>query len=433
MRPDGFDWLVPGLRLDLVTATIRALPKPVRRLLVPAPDVARAIDGALAMNGESFHEAFARAARLVRDVEIPADAWDGVDDRLPTHLRMTFRVEDGGAVVGEGPDLTYLQRELAPRAQVAVANAVAVASPTSAPQKTPAPGASGPSGTGAAADAGFVVRTQAEALTAWPRDLEDVIEGSGGVRGYPAVVDLAGTPTLTVLALPDAEAHARGVRRLLLTELALPVKRVTTRWTGAEALALGASPYASTDALVADLQLAAVTALTPEAATIRTADAYAAARARVRDGLEAEVHRLAQLAITALATARELDAEIRAATSLALLATVSEVRNQSTSLVGAGFIATIPPSQLRHVPRYLNALRRRLVAAAENPSRDASLAWQVREVEDEWAASGSPDDVRWMIEELRVSLFAQQLGTEGTVSAQRIRKALAAAATTPSR
>ena len=139
-----------------------------------------------------------------------------------------------------------------------------------------------------------------EALTEWPRDLEEVIEGSGGVRGYPAIVDRDGTPTLTVLAVPDASAHARGVRRLLLSEFALPVKRVTTRWTGAEALALGASPYKSTDALVADLQLAAVTALTPEAATIRTGDAYAAARARVRDGLEAEVHRIAQLAVAAL-------------------------------------------------------------------------------------------------------------------------------------
>ena len=94
--------------------------------------------------------------------------------------------------------------------------------------------------------------------------------------------------------------------------------------------------------------------------------------------------------------------------------------------------AATPPGKLHHVPRYLNALRRRLAAATENPSRDATLAWQVREVEDEWLSSGSPDEVRWMIEEFRVSLFAQQLGTEGTISAQRIRKALAAA-TTPSR
>ena len=351
LRPDGFDWLVPGLRLELVTATIRALPKHVRRLLVPAPDVARAIDAALTLNGEDFHAAFSRAAQLLRDVEIPADAWDGVEDRLPAHLRVTFRVESDGAVVGEGPDLAYLQRELAPSAQRAVAAAVgAGVSNAAAPQPpsarpTPAP-TSAPAG---------------EPLTAWPRDLEDVIEGSGGVRGYPAVVDMAGTPTLTVLALPDADAHARGVRRLLLTELALPAKRITTRWTGAEALALGASPYPSTDALVADLQLAAVTALTPEAATIRTSDAYAAARSRVREELETEVHRIAGLAIAALAAARDLDGEIRAATSLALLSTVSEARNQSNSLVGDGFIAAIstqPPAPRAAIPQRASASAR---------------------------------------------------------------------------
>jgi len=428
LRPDGFDWLVPGLRLELVTATIRALPKPVRRLLVPAPDVARAIDAALTSEGESFHEAFTAAARAVRGVEIDDEAWDGVEDRLPSHLRMTFRVEDGAAVVdggaaavvGEGPDLAYLQRHLAPAAQHAVAAAVGASPANASPaHASPADASTRPLAPPTRAPAG-------EPLTEWARDLEDVIEGSGGVRGYPAIVDLEGTPTLTVLALPDPAAHARGVRRLLLNELALPVKRVTTRWTGAEALALGASPYPSTDALVADLQLAAVTALVSEAADIRTSGAYAAARTRVREGLEEEVHRLAQLAVAALSAARELDGEIRAATSLALLSTVAEVRAQANALVSSGFIAATPPSHLRHLPRYLAALRKRLEAASGNPSRDAALAWQVREVEDEWVAAGSPEEVRWMIEELRVSLFAQTLGTLGTVSAQRIRKALGA-------
>jgi ATP-dependent helicase HrpA len=434
LRLDGFDWLVPGLRLELVTATIRALPKPVRRLLVPAPDVARAIDAALTPNGESFHEAFTAAAHAVRGVEINAEAWDGVEDRLPSHLRMTFRVEDkgveggegagveAGAVVGEGPDLAYLQRHLAPAAQHAVAAAVGASPGNASPAHTsPAHASSRPH-----TQAPPTHAPAGEPLTEWTRDLEDVVEGSGGVRGYPAIVDLEGTPTLTVLALPNPEAHARGVRRLLLTELALPVKRVTTRWTGAEALALGASPYPSTDAVVADLQLAAVTALTPEAAGIRDSGAYASARTRVREGLEEEVHRLALLAVTALSALRDLDAEIRAATSLALLSTVAEVRSQANSLVGDGFIAATPPPQLRHLPRYLAALSKRLEAASGNPSRDAALAWQVREVEDEWVAAGSPQAVRWMIEELRVSLFAQTLGTDGTVSAQRIRKALGA-------
>jgi ATP-dependent helicase HrpA len=412
LSPEGFDWLVPGLRLELITATIRALPKPVRVQLVPAPDAARAIDSWLpdAGDGRSFHAAFAAAALALRGVTIDADAWDGVDARLPAHLRMTFRVEESGQVVGEGPDLEYLQRSLAPKAQVAVANAVARPATPGAP--APSLGAATtPAPTGAA-------------ITEWPGILDDVVEGSGGVRGYPAIVDRDGVATLTVLATPDPSAHAAGVRRLLLAEVGLPARRVTTRWTGAEALALGASPYASTDALVADLQWAAVTALTPEAADIRTEAAYAAARERVRESLEDEVHRLARLAVAVLVEARALDAEVRATTSMALLATIQEIRTQASDLAGAGFISRTPPDRLPHLPRYLAALRRRLEAASGNVGRDQTLAWQVREVEDEWHASGSPESVRWLIEELRVSLFAQTLGTDGSVSPQRIRKAL---------
>jgi len=425
LSSEGFDWLVPGLRLELVTATIRALPKPVRVQLVPAPDAARAIDAALRPGPAGFHEAFAAAALEVRGVTIPVDAWDGVDDRLPAHLRMTFRVEHEGRVEGEGPDLEYLQRSLSPRAQVAVTKAVAVPRPASEPQIRPGPRAPGVDGV---PGAGNAVRTQGEPLTEWPRDLEEVIEGSGGVRGYPAIVDVEGVPTLTVLATPDAAAHAAGVRRLLLTQLALPVKRVTTRWTGAQALSLAASPYKSTESLVADLQLAAVIAVVPEAGEIRTRDGFSKASDRVRAGLEAQVHRIAELAVTILTASRELDAEVRAATSMALLATIQEIRTQASGLVYDGFLSMTPAERLPHLPRYLAGLRRRLEAASGNVARDQALAWQVREVEDEWVASGSPQNVRWMLEELRVSLFAQTLGTDGSVSPQRIRKALAAQA-----
>ncbi|WP_296665664.1 ATP-dependent RNA helicase HrpA, partial [Demequina sp.] len=139
--PDGFDWLVPGMLPELVTATIRALPKPVRRLLVPAPDAARDIvawldahipawaDVARAGDmAESFRGAFTRAVRDLRDVEVPDDAWDGLDERLPSHLRMTFRVveTDGRrqSVRGESHDLVLLQRTLAAQAETAVRSAV---------------------------------------------------------------------------------------------------------------------------------------------------------------------------------------------------------------------------------------------------------------------------------------------------------------------
>ncbi|WP_159810384.1 ATP-dependent RNA helicase HrpA, partial [Cellulomonas citrea] len=139
MVPDGFDWLVPGMRAELLTATIRALPKAVRVQLVPAPDVARAVDAWMEQNlatwadtvraadaAPGFHEAFAQAVRALRDVQVPPDAFD--DDRLPAHLRMTFLVEDSaGRVLDQGKDLAVLQRRLAGKAQQAVSSAVRTA------------------------------------------------------------------------------------------------------------------------------------------------------------------------------------------------------------------------------------------------------------------------------------------------------------------
>ncbi len=160
-----------------------------------------------------------------------------------------------------------------------------------------------------------------EPLTAWPRDLEEVIEGSGGVRGYPAIVDREGVPTLTVLAVPDARAHARGVRRLLLGELALPVKRVTTRWTGAEALALGASPYREHRRAGRGPPAGRRDRTHPgsrrDPHRRRLLAPRAAARARAVS--RPRCIGIGQLAIVGPLAARDLDGEIRAATSLALL------------------------------------------------------------------------------------------------------------------
>jgi ATP-dependent helicase HrpA len=297
-------------------------------------------------------------------------------------------------------------------------------------------------------------------LTAWPADLPDdtlplTVEttGAGGlrVRGYPALVEEpSGTVGLRVLA--DAgvqvEAHRRGLRALLLRETSLATARVTTRWTGTQALTLAASPYRSTDALVADVQRAAVDHLLAEhlagrpATEVRTGTAYAALRTHVRDRLEDTVHRVVADVVAALTAARELDADVRGSSSLALLATLQDVREQAARLVFDGFVSATGVTRLVHLPRYLRAARRRLEKAAENPQRDADLAWQVHDLADAWdqavrrAATSSPDpardatlaDVRWMLEELRVSLFAQQLGTPQPVSVKRIRTALTSAA-----
>nr|WP_231907816.1 DUF3418 domain-containing protein [Oerskovia enterophila] len=534
--PDGFDWMVPGLLDELATATIRSLPKPVRVQLVPAPDVARDVVGWLRENtpaweditragdmAEPFHVAFTRAVRALRDVVIPDDAWDDArTERLPGHLRMTFRVIEerrgGEVVLDESKDLVSLQRRLAPQAQAAVRAAVkgavgaalreaaagadagrgaeglglpsaslvpraAPASPAtpfdpSAPLSAsasgspsagrPGGGSGGDGEMGAAPDGGVasVVVAEATGLTTWPTGLPDgvlpevVSTPAGGgmvVRGYPALVeevDPKGKPSVALRVLADRStqdrAHARGVRRLLLGETALQTPRITSRWTGTQSLTMAASPYRNTEALVADLQLAAVMALTsgakasqygplPDAVQIRSADSYTAARELVKRHLENEVHQIVGHVVAALTAARNLDGEIRSANSLALLNTLQDVRDQVAGLVHAGFVSQTPAHRLPHLTRYLRAASYRIEKAATNPHRDAELAWRVHDVEEAYSkaraayAAGPADparlaeldEARWLIEEFRVSLFAQQLGTDGPVSEKRIRKVLA--------
>jgi ATP-dependent helicase HrpA len=382
--------------------------------------------------------------------------------------------------VEESKDLLSLQRRLAPQAEAAVRAAVRGAVGRALEEARAATGTAGaPAPGGARAQAERPAASSAPAassgpavaertgLTTWPADLPDgalpdaVSTDLGGgvvVRGYPALVEEPGPrrePTVALRILADAAerdgAHARGVRRLLLTETALQAGRVTSRWTGKQALTLAASPYRNTDELVADLQLAAVVALTsgdadlapgtppgPDAVQIRTADSYTEARAFVRSHLEDEVHRTAGHVVAALAAWRTLEGEVRGTSSLALLNTLTDVRDHAATLVRPGFVSATPPRRLPHLVRYLRAASYRLEKAQANPARDAELAWRVHDVEEAFAkaraayAAGPADparaaelaQVRWLIEELRVSLFAQQLGTDGPVSEKRIRKAL---------
>ncbi|WP_408003856.1 ATP-dependent RNA helicase HrpA [Puerhibacterium puerhi] len=515
LSPAGFDWMVPGLLEELCVATIRSLPKAVRVQLVPAPDVGAAVAAWLRENtpswedmtragdmAEPFHAAFSRAVRALRDVVVPDEVWDAERvERLPAHLRMTFRVVDASGSAGDarggrgghgrgaarGPvaldeskDLLSLQRRLAPQAEAAVRAAVKGAVGRALEEARAAQGAADAPVPDAAAERAAPVRAAGRAttaagpaiaeqtgLTTWPAGLPDgalpdaVSTDLGGgvvVRGYPALVEEPGPrhePTVALRVLADAaerdSAHARGVRRLLLTETALQPGRVTSRWTGTQALTLAASPYRNTDDLVADLQLAAVIALTsgdtdlapgtppgPDAVQIRTAELYGEAKAFVRRHLEDEVHRVAGHVVAALAAWRTLEAEVRGTSSLALLNTLTDVRDHAATLVHPGFVSATPPRRLPHLVRYLRAASYRLEKAQANPARDAELAWRVRDVEEAYAkaraayAAGPADparaaelaEVRWQVEELRVSLFAQQLGTDGAVSEKRIRKVL---------
>ena len=545
LTPNGFDWLVPGMRPELVVATIRALPKRVRRRLVPAPDVGAQVwatmreqvpgaggqgtaDGETAASAPavSFREAFAAAVARLRDVEITDADWAEADERLPDHLRIAFVALDArGRRLGRGTDLVALQKRLSGRTEQAVRSVVrgALAQAMAEAQEREdargrkrggkgrkrggrggrtggvpsGVGAGGPGGSAGSADSTGAAGTTAPAtgtasasgpapgagsapgrrdgiraglaertgLSDWPSGVPGLeaperstipatVESTGTaglvVRGYPTLrARSARSADLVILSDADTQAreHGGGVTALALARTFLPVGRVTSRWTADESLTLAASPYRSTEALVEDVELAAARVVAGRWAATSGHD-LAAVRERVvftelvgvmRDELEDEVYRAAQAVARTLAAQREVERAVGAHTSLALLNTLQQVREHAAELVFDGFVAATPAEQLTHLPRYLKALALRVEKAESSPTQDAALAYQVAEASAvvdrarERSASAPPDaereavlvEARWMLEELRVSLFAQTLGTSRKVSLQRISKLVA--------
>ncbi|MDO5700831.1 MAG: ATP-dependent RNA helicase HrpA [Bowdeniella nasicola] len=475
LHPAAFTWVVPGLWEELCVAAIRALPKHLRKHLVPAPATAHTIHSLLPDWEEmargvdddgaptpSFFATFARLAEQVSGIEVPVEAFD--PDRLPPHLRVLFRVVGPhGGVLAEGTDLAALQRELAPASRQAVASAVraAFAQPeeqerTRTPTRARQPSPSGPQAT-PTAPAAPTLREEL-GLTDWPVDhpqlpsrVETTTQGMT-VRGYPALVAAGPVPghpysaNLRILtdAGEQAARHAAGVVRLVAARTLLPTARITSRWSGTQALTLGASPHRSTDALVADAHLAAVKHLVETAppavdgSPMNVTD-FEALVSVVRDAVEDEVYATLGVVVDILEAHRALEATVKEHSSMALLHTITDVREQAADLIYPGFIAATGRDRLPDIVRYLRGAAARLTRAAENPAADQAAAWQVTEMQDEYdeavrASEALPinrareeglTEVRWMLEELRVSLFAQQLGTRGKVSPQRIRRRLA--------
>ena len=300
-------------------------------------------------------------------------------------------------------------------------------------------------------------------LVDWPEVTQGVIPqqiesaGRAGllVRGYPTLVaqptSKAFKADLKILADVNSQLaqHAEGVLALALARTPLETARVTSRWNAKRSLFMVSAPYKSTDTLVADLCLAAGSLLAQQwsretghdLAQLRDRKDFEVFVAWLRDRLEDQVETIAAQVEAALEAKGQLDKAVGRNTSLALLDTLQEIREQAAALIAPRFIADADPAQLAHYARYLKSLAYRLEKAAASPSQDAALAYQVREIEGQVSdavehAKGLPANparaavlrqAQNMVWELRVSLFAQQLGTAHKVSAKRISRLLASA------
>ena len=576
----GTDWLVPGMREDLLTEAIRALPKGVRRLLAPAPDVAASVArwieqagdepveavvasadtsagkaakadgsdepdplsldaamGRLAAWGATSGklstrnspakapkkaaqketpeqapttqgteataekpkprpltegpvlEALAHAVRVLRGVDLSEADLAHARAHLPDHLRMTFVVTDAsGKELGAGKDLAYLQRSLASDANKAVRTAVRAAleeagekqarrnkrgrgasekaaarggedSPTRASASSEG-AQSAPGGAHAPKDAQASAPApdpafHADGITQMPTLPRSITQTSGSMtlRAFPALVPqgsaaapAAGVRVMASAAEADRE-HRAGLARLLLARVALATNRVTTRWTGREALMLAASPYADTAALVADAQLASALALVDELSTpadVRDPEAFETLVAAARDAHEDRVYQILSRVVRALEASAEADAAVRSHPQASLEETTRDVAAHGRTLLYKGFVSATPASALPHLGRYLRAGAVRIERAASSPgalARDLEDMDRIHQAEAEIAATREalerrPYDARrdaaltqarWMAEELRVSMFAQTLGTPNKVSMKRLLGVLAGA------
>ena len=447
-------------------------------------------------------DALAHAVRVLRGVDLSEADLAHARAHLPDHLRMTFVVTDAsGRELGSGKDLAYLQRSLASDANKAVRTAVRAAleeasekqarrnkrgrgtsrkaatganntasgAPSPTDTSTGSPGGESPStpahgatatGTGPrdAAQASAPAPNpafHADAIAEMPMLPRSITQTSGAMtlRAFPALVPqgsaaapAAGVRVMASAAEADRE-HRAGLARLLLTRVALATNRVTTRWTGREALMLAASPYADTAALVADAQLASALALVDELSTpanVRDPEAFETLVAAARDAHEDRVYQILSHVVRALEASAEADAAVRSHPQASLKETTRDVAAHGRTLLYEGFVSATPASALPHLARYLRAGAVRIERAASSPGalgRDLEDMDRIHQAEADIASArqalerrpyearsaAALTQARWMAEELRVSMFAQTLGTPNKVSMKRLLGVLAGA------
>ena len=403
LRADEFGWQVPALREELLTALIKSLPKDLRRNFVPAPDTARAVLPAIQPGGEPLLDALQRELHRRTGVLVPVSAFD--PDRLPAHLRVTFAVESpDGVELARGKDLGELQAELAGQTRRAVADVLAAG----------------------------LERT---GLRDWPADLPDLPRSvqRGEVRGYPGFADRGDGVDLRVFAT-EAERDAAlrpGLRRLLRLGVPSPVKPLEKRIDPRRRLALGANPDGSLTALLEDCADAAVDALLGE--PVWSQADFAATRQRVREHIAASTEDIVTRVEPVLSALHAVELALPKASSHT--DAIADIEAQLSGLLPRGFVTATTAARLGDLTRYLTAVVRRLERLPHAPSADAERMGRVHAVRDAYAelvqalspsraAAADIVDIALMIEEFRVSLWAQQLGTARPVSEQRIYRAI---------
>lgn len=401
-------WLVPGLLADRCIAMVRQLPKSVRKNFVPVPDfIAAALEG-MPFGEGALAEVLGQQLLRMTGVRVSEELWQAAVEQLDDHLRMNIKVVDAaGKQLGEGRDLDELRRRFSDASQQALAD---MKTTKAAPQ--------------ALSSDSFSVQSQSTHKVA-----------GMAMTVYPALVDKVGEVQegrFSTQQQADQE-HRRALQRLLLQQLAEPAKYVRSNLPGLTELTLLYRDLGRVEALVEDILLASVDRCMLQGLKQLPRDAQAVtqlANAKRGELVDTAEH-LARTVLLILKHWHELKKRLKGRIDLSMAVALNDIKAQLAALLYPGFVRDTPAQWLQEYPRYLKAIEQRLDKLGGQLQQDrvwtlelSGYLEQLNKRQDKHSKEGKFDEelvtYRWMLEEYRVSLFAQQLGTKMTVSDKRL-------------
>ncbi|MDR2241235.1 MAG: ATP-dependent RNA helicase HrpA [Providencia alcalifaciens] len=402
----GFDWQVPGLRHELIVALIKSLPKPIRRNFVPAPNYASAFLERVPTPEGSVLDKLERELRRMTGVTVEREAWQL--DQLPVHLKMTYRVvNDKNKTVAEGQDLDVLKDSLKEKVQETLSEVV---------------------------DDGI----EQSGLHIWsfgelPQRYEQK-RGGYSVKAYPALVDEKNSVGIRVFETEFEQQQAMwgGIRRLLLLNIPSPIKYLHEKLPNKSKLGLYFNPYGKVLELIDDCIACGIDQLIATyGGAVWTEEQFESLKEYARAELNDVVVNIAKQVEQILTAVFAINKRLKGRVDFSMALALSDLKAQMSGLVFKGFVTEQGWKRLPDILRYLNGIERRLEKLAIDPNRDRAQMSKVEHVQtmwQQWMSKLTPlqkqlpevQEVRWMIEELRVSLFAQQLGTPYPISDKRI-------------
>ncbi|CAM3950051.1 ATP-dependent RNA helicase HrpA [Serratia silvae] len=402
----GFEWQIPGIRRELVIALIKSLPKPMRRNFVPAPNYAEAFLGRAMPLEMPLLDSLERELRRMTGVTVSREDWQW--DQVPDHLKMTFRVVgEKHKTLREGKDLAALRLQLKDKVQETLS---------------------------AVADDGL----EQSNLHIWSfgklPEFYEQKRGGYSVKAYPALVDEKDSVAIRLFDSEQEQQQAmwQGTRRLLLLNIPSPIKYLHEKLPNKAKLGLYFNPYGKVLDLIDDCISCGIDKLIAEhGGPVWAEENFARLQELVRAELNETVVGVAKQVEQILTAVFNINKRLKGRVDISLALALSDIKAQLNGLVYRGFVTNNGWSRLPDTLRYLQAIERRLEKLAIDPHRDRAQMIRVEQVQQAWQQwlnklppKRQQDEevkaVRWMIEELRVSLFAQQLGTPYPISEKRI-------------